>query len=208
MQMIQKPSTKVPLAPKAYSLLLDVLFKADAMGLLDKPLNVLALDSRTINHHMRLIAAKGIGQKALLDAELWGKLDPEEIAIRLDTVNKALEESPVPDSEMEAVRHYIPDGLLAKMLDISPVSLKRYSDGSRETPDEVGRRLHTLALVIGDLKGSFNDAGVRGWFNIKRPKALGNKSPVELLKGPWKPTDPEAIKVRNCSRSLNASIAT
>jgi hypothetical protein len=196
MQMIQKPSTKVPLAPKAYSLLLDVLFKADAMGLLDKPLNVLALDSRTIS------------QKALLDAELWGKLDPEEIAIRLDTVNKALEESPVPDSEMEAVRHYIPDGLLAKMLDISPVSLKRYSDGSRETPDEVGRRLHTLALVIGDLKGSFNDAGVRGWFNIKRPKALGNKSPVELLKGPWKPTDPEAIKVRNCSRSLNASIAT
>lgn len=69
---------------------------------------------------------------------------------------------------------------LAELLKISPTSVQRYARGEREAPAAVVERLHWLALIVGYLRGTYNDLGVRRWF--ERPRtALGGKSPKEAL---------------------------
>ncbi len=97
--------------------------------------------------------------------------------------------------------------LLARLLDISESSLKRYRASRRETPDDVAGRLHFLALVISDLAGAYNDLGVRRWFDRPRPQ-LGGKTPAALLRGTWRPQDPGPSRVREVAESLTASPAT
>ena len=97
--------------------------------------------------------------------------------------------------------------LLARLLCISSVSLRRYLSGARRTPDDVAVRLHALALVVGDLAGAYNDAGIRRWF--ARPRtALGNRAPVDVLTTGWQPDDYGLRQVRGLAQVLTASPAT
>jgi hypothetical protein len=77
------------------------------------------------------------------------------------------------------------------------------------TPQDVAERLHWLALIVGDLLGSYNDYGIRRWFERKRT-ALGGRSPREVLElvGDWSPDDPKVAKVRDLAASLAALGAT
>ena len=63
---------------------------------------------------------------------------------------------------------------------ISTVILRRYLSGAGRTPDDVAVRLHALALIVGDLAGAYDDAGIRRWF-ARRRTALGNRAPVDVL---------------------------
>ena len=90
------------------------------------------------------------------------------MTVELEKVNVALDESPSPATEWGALRETLGDTLLAALVGISDASLRRYASGQRETPQKVAERLHWLALVVGDLAGSYNAFGIRRWF--ERPR--------------------------------------
>ena len=96
---------------------------------------------------------------------------------------------------------------LARLLAVSPSSVRRYKEHARTTPDGIASRLHFLALVAGDLAGAYNDIGVRRWFERARVR-LGNRAPQEFLRGEWSPNDPGPTKVRELARSLIVAAAT
>jgi hypothetical protein len=98
-------------------------------------------------------------------------------------------------------------GDLATLLHISASSLKRYEHGERTTPDAVAARLHFLALVVGDLAGSYNDIGIRRWFQRKRT-LLDNRAPAAILAADWDPDDEGPMRVRALARSLTTLSAT
>jgi hypothetical protein len=119
----------------------------------------------------------------------------------------ALDASPAPEYEWKAVAAMFPPDDLAQLLDLSVSSLKRYQSGERATPDVVAARLHFLALVVGDLAGSYNDTGIRRWFERKRTQ-LDGRSPAACLKHGWDPDDEGPGRVRELARSLVTLSAT
>ena len=118
-----------------------------------------------------------------------------------------MDSSPTPTSEWRGVCSVLGGDEFARLLGISPSSVRRYLSGSRETPDEIAARLHFVALVLGDLAGAYNDFGVRRWFQRPR-KLLGSRSPGQLLRGTWRPEDPGPQRVRDLAAALVHSPAT
>ncbi|OLC46319.1 MAG: hypothetical protein AUH43_14255 [Acidobacteria bacterium 13_1_40CM_65_14] len=130
-----------------------------------------------------------------------------DVAGLLKTLIAALEASPVPKFEWGGLgRVFAPEDLSA-LINVSVSSLKRYQSGERDTPDDVAARLHFLALVVGDLAGSYNVIGVRRWFQRKR-SLLDGRAPVALLKGNWDPDDEGPMRVRQLARELVSLSAT
>jgi hypothetical protein len=122
----------------------------------------------------------------------WLDQKPEVGSVRdelLAQVYERLEESPSPATEWQAVRDVLDDdALLAALLGIGPVSVRRYAKGERHCPDPVAARLHWLALLIDQLQGTYNAYGIRRWF--QRPRAaLDGQAPKDRLKGEWDPDD-------------------
>ena len=113
----------------------------------------------------------------------------------------ALEASPAPKFEWSGLARVFDDEQLASLLDVSMSSLKRYQSGERTTPDQVAARLHFLALVAGDLAGSYNDIGIRRWLTRKR-SLLGGRSPAQLLVSDWDPEDAGPRRVSELAREL------
>jgi len=72
---------------------------------------------------------------------------------------------------------------------VSTSSLRRYTAGARPTPDDVAARLHHVALIVGDIAGSYNDIGVRRWFTRPRTQ-LGTQTPATVLTGASHDGDP------------------
>ena len=130
-----------------------------------------------------------------------------EVAELLETMVAALEASPVPKFEWAGLGRVFPAEDLASLLHISASSLKRYQQGERATPDSTAARLHFLALVVGDLAGSYNDVGIRRWFHRKRT-TLDNRTPAAILAGEWDPDDDGPMRVRALARSLTTLSAT
>ena len=114
---------------------------------------------------------------------------------------------PVPVSEWPALHRVLGPCLLARLLNISTVSLRRYRSGARTTPDDVVARLHVLALMVGDLAGAYNDAGIRRWF-VRPRTMLGNRAPGDVLTAGWQPEDPGPRRIRDLANALTASPAT
>jgi hypothetical protein len=135
--------------------------------------------------------------------------DPASLRRDLEHIHDVLEASPIPSYEWSSLKRFFDNDQLAKLVHVSPSSLQRYSKGERDTPQDVAERLHWLALVVGDLLGSYNDYGIRRWFERKRT-ALGGRSPREVLElaGDWSPEDREVAKVRDLAASLTALGAT
>ena len=126
---------------------------------------------------------------------------------QLRQLSDALEESPVPAAEGPRLDKLLGRELLARLLRVSAVSLRRYLAGERAVPDAIAARLHFLALVAGDLAGAYNDIGVRRWFD--RPRSLlDGRRPAELLAAEWRPEDPGPRRVRDLARALVWSPAT
>jgi uncharacterized protein (DUF2384 family) len=118
-----------------------------------------------------------------------------------------VEESPAPRKEWSAMRKVFGDDELARLTGISSSSLKRYARNDRPTPDEIADRLHWLAMVVADLSGSYNEIGIRRWF--ERPRiSLEGKNPRQLLGAEWTAATPSARRVRALAESLTASGAT
>ncbi|TAM93029.1 MAG: hypothetical protein EPN43_01415 [Jatrophihabitans sp.] len=106
-----------------------------------------------------------------------------------------------PPSSWASMSVLLGDDLLSTLLGVSPASLHSYRSRERPTPDQVGVRLHFVALVVADLTGSYNDVGVRRWFD--RPRAvLDGQTPRAILTGDWSPDDEAVRRVRDLAHTL------
>jgi uncharacterized protein (DUF2384 family) len=125
----------------------------------------------------------------------------DDVLQQLRLLNHALEQSVSdPEKGWQVAEVYFPDALLSNLLGISPMSLRRYKEGSRETPNEVAARLHWLLITALDLSKSYNPRGVQNWFHRPRTKLKG-KTPVQFLKGSkWHSDDKNIQAIRDLAR--------
>lgn len=191
--------------PDAAREAVEALLLAEAMGLLGDEA-VERLDLATVRRVARAASEAGIGTgpTAALAAR---RVAPRQLRAALQTLREALEDSPAPSREWAALVPLFGVDDLARLVAISPASLRRYASRSRPTPDAVAARLHFLARVVAELKGAYNDIGVRRWFQRKRTLLRG-KAPSQILKGDWSPEDRSARKVLDLARSLAFSPVT
>lgn len=183
---------------------IQALLLADAMGLLGEG-EIERLDLAALRRVARAAAEAGIG--ALPTALTARRVRPGELHAILRALRAALEDSPTPTREWAALLPLFGVEDLARLLGVAPVSIRRYASGARPTPDPVAARLHFLARVVAELKGAYNDVGVRRWFQRRRT-VLGGKAPAQILTGDWGPEDRGARKVLELARSLAFSPAT
>ncbi len=183
------------------------LTRAEAMGLLPENETIDCLDLATLQKVAKEISRAGIGHGPTADLTIAQSRDPKRLAVALQNLNTALDESPVPSHEWPGLIRILGAELLARLVGISPSSVRRYLSGSRSTPDDIAARLHFLALVVGDLAGAYNEIGIRRWFERQRT-LLKNRSPLQLLTRKWRPEDPGPQQVRQLAYTLLSSPAT
>ena len=193
--------------------LLTLLTRASAMGVLAGA-TVTQIDAQTVQRVLAALHKQGlIGAATLALAPLLKKgparLDAataERMADSVEQLVAVLDDSPAPASEWAPMRAVFGDDALGEMLGIAPASLRRYAAGERATPQATAERLHWLAMVVSDLAGSYNDFGMRRWFERPRTQ-LGGKSPRALLGARWAPDDKAARQVRELAATLSGAPA-
>ena len=176
-------------------------------GLTVRPNHEPPADLVTVRNIARQAGKAGIAMTTVAVLHNVEAPTPDELAVLLRTMIAALEASPVPKFEWSGVARVLDADQLASLLHVSSSSLKRYQSGERTTPDPIAARLHFLALVVGDLAGSYNDIGVRRWFHRKRT-LLDGRAPTQLLTGEWDPDDAGPRRVRELARELVTLTAT
>ncbi len=182
------------------------LARADAMGLLEERDQGLILDATIFGWLAARLRKAGIGG-AIVPTLTAVTKEPALLERCLDQLNDALEASPAPSTEWSRLLRALDREMLARLLGISPASVRRYAAAARETPDDVAARLHWLALIVGELAGAYNEIGIRQWFERKRTQ-LDGRRPAQLLVGHWKPDDAGPQNVRALAAALSSSPAT
>jgi hypothetical protein len=188
MSEVRIESIAEPIAdsPEAVRWAIKSVFRAALMDLLPEDVEqsrVVVLDTNFLLDFADVVGDAGIGQTILLDlnSALIKKASSKQIGDALRSLWQALDESPYPEGEWGGVRERLSDEQLADLLQISTSSLRRYATGARETPDEVAWRLHALTRIIAALSGSYNDYGIRRWFERPRTQIDG-RAPSEFFR--------------------------
>ena len=184
---------------------IGALSRADAMGLLSRP--VTCLDDSAMQELGAGLAEAGVGQAFIAELRRLPGSDPDRLSSILEKISEALDQSPAPMHEWRALQGVLGLELLTRLLGISQASARRYLSGNRSTPDTVAARLHFLALVVGDLAGAYNDIGVRRWFDRRRTH-LNGETPAQALGNGWSPEDNAPRQVRELARALTSFSAT
>ena len=195
-----------PIADGPARLLFEAARRAEAMGLVE-PGAVVRSDVTAVRHLANRVRRAGIAMAAADELNNVTAPSAADVEALLEMMVAALEASPVPKFEWAGLARVFPAEDLGALLHISASSLKRYEHGERATPDPIAARLHFLALVVGDLAGSYNDIGIRRWFQRKRTM-LENRAPAAILAGDWDPDDDGPMRVRALARSLTTLSAT
>ena len=176
---------------------------AELLGLIP-PTREAGVDREQVFEAMDAFATSGVGRRS---ASLGRRLEPGPLSAALRESLSAIEDSPLPEHEWHALTEILGEDALAKLVGTSVSSVHRYRSGERPTPDDIAWRLHTVTLVAADLSGSYNNFGIRRWFQRSR-SALGGASPGELLAGDWSPDDNPVQRVRSLAGALLGSPAT
>jgi hypothetical protein len=193
--------------------LLTLLTRASAMGVLAGA-TVTQIDAQAVQrvltalHKQGLIGAAPVALAPLLKKgpALLDAATAERMADSVEQLVAVLDESPAPASEWAPMRAVFGDDVLGELLGIAPASLRRYAAAERATPQATAERLHWLAMVVSDLAGSYNDFGMRRWFERPRTQ-LGGKSPRALLGARWTADDKAAQQVRKLAATLSGAPA-
>jgi uncharacterized protein (DUF2384 family) len=201
MSMIQFTSISDPLArdPAAARAAVRVVAWAHYLRLLGEIDGPVELDRALLLATFEGLSAAGVAQHAGL--MLQQATEPGDYRELLDAALDQIEHCPLPDAEWASVTEVLTESLLAELVAISPVSLRRYAAGTRTTPDDVALRLHFLALLIVDLSGAYNDHGIRRWFDRPR-QALGGRRPRDLLGASFDPDAPDTGRLRDLAAAL------
>lgn len=208
MSILQFESVAAPLDEAALGgAALRTLGRAEAMGLLQGEPPIRRLDTSVLDRVLRrVIRLSGIGRDVAADIS---RPHPSvgQLERALQRLFEELEQSPVPATEWRSVVDRLGADLVTKIVGVSPASVRRYTSGARPTPDAVAERLHFLALVTADLAGSYNDFGIRRWFERPRPQ-LDMRSPAQLLRGEWHADNDGPRRVRALARALTGPLGT
>jgi len=167
---------------QAVSLALSLVARAQTMGFLPLREGQVELDRRFLEDLAELLCRRGVASRATasLARAMQEPLNEVELIDALRATLDAVDASPHPEGEWAPARELLGDELLARLLRVSASSLRRYAAGNRRTPDEVAWRLHLVARLLAALVGSYNDYGMRRWFERRR-SALDGATPAELL---------------------------
>ncbi len=184
---------------------MDALLFMESMGLLSA--DVERLDRDTLLDIAETAARAGIAQTDAARLMSEKDLDPATIRAFLERLGDSLRESPMPELELASLLDLFPHDELGTLLGASESSLRRYASGARRPPDAIAARAHYLSLVVGYLRGAYNDIGVRRWFQRRRT-TLDGRTPAQLLRGKWTPDSEGAQRVRDLARALTSSPAT
>jgi hypothetical protein len=196
MSIVRNKSVSVP------QLAFEAVRRAEAMGIVDpEPARPPGAGLADIRQFAARVRRAGIAASAADVIHNVESPTEAELAGLLETIVAALEASPVPKYEWRGLARVFTPEDLAALLAVSVSSLKRYQSGERDTPDDVAARLHFLALVVGDLAGSYNEIGVRRWFQRKRT-LLDGRAPASFLKQDWDPDAAGPARVRALAREL------
>jgi hypothetical protein len=182
---LQIESIDAPLleSAQAASLVLSLVARAQTMGFLPLREGRVELDREFLEELAELLRRRGVASRAsasLAHAMQAEPLNDVELIDALRATLDAVDASPHPEGEWAPARELLGDELLARLMRISASSLRRYAAGDRRTPDEVAWRLHLVARLLAALVGSYNDYGIRRWFERRRG-ALDGVTPAELL---------------------------
>lgn len=212
MVKIQIDTVSAPLVNhRLHERLLALLTRASAMGVLAGAA-ITQIDAATVQQVLAALQRQGlIGAAPVALAPLLkdgpAKLDAataERMADSVDRLVAVLDDSPAPASEWAPMRAVFGDEVLGDLLGIAPASLRRYAAAERATPQATAERLHWVAMVVSDLAGSYNDFGMRRWFERPRTQ-LGGKSPRALLGPKWTPDAKAALQVRALAAVLTGA---
>lgn len=209
MAQIQFVAVAPPMdSPGVGTLAARLLSYASAMDLLTDARTAQTLNYETLLRGIKKLAsATQIGPTTLVKLQEKGAEDSSRLRSLLTELYEELEQSPAPDVEWKPLERFLGSALLVDLVDISPSSLGRYESGARRTPDDVADRLHSLALVVSDLAGAYNEFGIRRWFERRRGP-LSGRSPKEVLTKGWTSSSDRAQQVRSLASSLTASPTT
>lgn len=205
MSVLQITSVKAPFErPDLYPRATRFLRRVDAMGLLDEPIE--ELSATILRRVARNLASRGLARD--LAALLAGSSPSHaELARYLDAATAALEESPVPAAEISKLTAVLGPERVCELLEISPASLQRYQRGEREAPDGVADRAHFLTSVVAALEGTYNDFGIRRWF--ERPRSsFDGRTAQQLLGRRWTTSSNAARRILDAAESLQHLGAT
>ena len=168
----EPPFSDVTVAGQAARLLALV----EAIGIWHPHGLVETLNRDVFGDALKAVAAAGVARNAVFDWEVYGDAAPAEFASWIRSVREDVAASPVPEAELPKLDELLGSDKLARSVGVAGSSLRRYLSHDRDTPDDVARRGHVLACVVGDLAGSYNERGIRRWFERPRPQ-LGGRTP-------------------------------
>lgn len=155
---------------------------------------------------MEALLRQGICTQAAREWLNQGSESTESRGRLLAQIYEWLEDCPSPGTEWQAVREVLDDDtLLAGLLGIGAISVRRYARGERQCSDAVAARLHWLALLIDQLEGTYNAYGIRRWF--QRPRsALNGQAPQARLNCDWDPDDATVQPIMALARSASLGL--
>jgi hypothetical protein len=208
MQQVRNDAKLAPFDhPGAAHLWWELLSDADGVGLISMNGVSETPDPTILQEVLQRLAGAGVAQSYIARLR---DIDAADYSRRVELVRAvvdALRESPLPEYEWPALTKIFGAEELARLLRISESSLNRYANGIRSTPDPVAERLHFIALIVGDLRGAYNEVGVRRWFHRHRT-SLEGRAPIELLGDDWMPDQEGPEAVRELAHSLLFASAT
>jgi hypothetical protein len=205
MTVLHLTSVDAPLNnPSLLSAALGLVRRALGLGLLSDRAPIERLDLELIRSIAREASDEGVGRDAAIALIEQGDASSARLETLITRLDGALAESPMPDRELRELLRVYDHDALAALLGTSVASLRRYAAATRTVPDAVAERIHHVALVTTDLAGSYNQFGLRRWW--ERPRApLDGRSPRAALGRDWDPDGPEATAVADLARSLVGS---
>lgn len=166
--------------PGSAAAALQLFARAETMGLIPETISrqdAITIDRVTVQRLLRKLREVGM---ASTSSALSPGAASEDVNLVLRRALEALAASPYPAGEWDALREIVGDQLLARMLKISESSIRRYTAGGRRTPDDVAWRLHAIGGIVSALRGSYNEYGVRRWFDRPRT-ALDGRTPADVI---------------------------
>jgi hypothetical protein len=171
-----------------------LLSTAEALGLWEPQHVVSQLDAEVFDEAIGAIAAVGVATSAPFDWQPMSDKPAADFGEWIASIRDVLRTSPIPERELPRLDGLFGTDRLAELVGTATSSLRRYLSHDRKVPDDVAARGHVIALIVGDLAGSYNDRGIRRWF--ERPRAqLDGLAPSDILSDRWDPDAPDVARV-------------
>jgi hypothetical protein len=183
-----------------------------ALRLLSRAEFVSCIPAGTVHGVLDAEVIRSVGRclaQAHMPTSRWAFVNEKDVSASrwLEAVvamSEQIDMSPQPAGEWGPALGTLGEDMLAEVLGVSVSSVRRYSAGNRNTPQDVAERLHFVAMLLADLAGSYNDYGIRRWFN--RPRAaLDGRRPIDLLGPNFDPDGEAAKRVQELASSLIAA---